>query len=89
MRRWDLKILMDHVPVYLIVYIISHSNRCEPDAKTSDQGKTVIMKLFKDQNGLGMVISNVTREREKECEWAKKEDELNKLYFKPYLKAHI
>lgn len=48
----------------VFVYIISHSNRCKPDAATSDWRTTVILSLFTYQNGLVMAISNITREKE-------------------------
>lgn len=55
--------------VSLTVYIISHSNRCEPDAGTSDQRTKVTVSLFTDQNGLGM----------DRYEWQRMRGELSRL----------
>lgn len=47
------KIIIDCDPVY----IVSHSNRCIPDAGTSDWRKTVMVSYFTYKNGLVIVIS--------------------------------
>lgn len=48
--------------VYLIVYAISHGNRCEPDGAASAL-RAVIVSLYTDRNGLELAITNVMRER--------------------------
>ena len=53
----------------LRVYIFSQSNRCEPDAGTSDLRTTVIVSMFTDKNGLGMHL--------KKFEWVRKRETVN------------
>lgn len=43
-EQWKLtvdKIVMDHIPVFMIVYVVARSNRCKPDVGILDRRATV------------------------------------------------